>query len=68
VSQLNKLVSLKVPEDQTREIVSKMFNIFEDQIKMTYNGHELIKDYDNLGTNREIKRDKNHRHYSEYGW
>jgi ribosomal 50S subunit-associated protein YjgA (DUF615 family) len=28
----------------------------------------IIKDYDNLGTNREIKRDRNHRRYSEYGW
>ena len=34
--------------NELRDEVSRIFNIFKDQVKMTYNGTEIVKDFDNL--------------------
>jgi len=69
-----------ISSSHVQEEFSSMLTRLNTKVVVTIEGNKIkaidipsgiqvvIKDYDNLGTEREIKRNKNGKRYSEYGW
>jgi len=69
-----------ISSSHIQEEFSNMFTRLNTKVVVTIENNKIktidipsgilvvIKDYDNLGSEREIKRNRNGKRYSEYGW